>query len=173
MILGFKQAFPWEEQTNFREKILAGVGLVAISGDNIKPYGPILQDGFIPKIHTIREDKHNRWKAGMRIQMVYRGPKYSIADHFNKGIEELSVCKSAQTIQMKWGERMEKIVIHVDSKLFAVIPCVSNIRVREPFLSNGLLLAQNDGFENVIDFAKWFKWDDFTGKIIHWSDFKY
>ena len=33
-------------------------------------------------------------------------------------------------------------------------------------------LAINDGFDNVSDFHNYFN-EDFIGKIIHWTDFKY
>lgn len=33
-------------------------------------------------------------------------------------------------------------------------------------------IAINDGFDSVDDFFSWFK-DDFTGKIIHWTNLKY
>lgn len=35
-----------------------------------------------------------------------------------------------------------------------------------------LFLAKNDGFIDLADFLNWFK-SDFTGKIIHWTNFKY
>jgi hypothetical protein len=33
-------------------------------------------------------------------------------------------------------------------------------------------LATNDGFDTVDEFFQWFN-EDFTGKIIHWTDLKY
>jgi len=33
-------------------------------------------------------------------------------------------------------------------------------------------LAENDGFNTASDFLEWFD-HDFTGKIIHWTDYKY
>ena len=33
-------------------------------------------------------------------------------------------------------------------------------------------LAKNDGFDSVQDFFNWFN-EDFNGRIIHWTDFKY
>ena len=125
MILGFKQHFDKKklEPTYFREKILAGVGVITINGDNINPKGPILQDGFKPKIHTLRLDPHDRWKQGMSIQMVYRGPNYSILDHFNKGIPELEKFVSTQKIEIKWykGDYIHpngSIKIKVDRKSY-------------------------------------------------------
>lgn len=113
MILGFKQYFPWHTEkgpapSNFREKILAGAGYVMVGHPEVKQI-PMKVNSYTehigswkPKIHTMREDPHNRWRAGRSIQMVYRGPKYSILDHFNKGIPELEKCKSVQKVEIKW-----------------------------------------------------------------------
>jgi hypothetical protein len=107
MILGFMQKFPWKGEdkqpvpTNFREKILAGALLIPSTASRIGSKG-LLHMIQHPKLHTMRLDPHNRWRAGMGIQMVYRGPKYSILDHFNKGIPELEECVSVQNIEIKW-----------------------------------------------------------------------
>lgn len=171
------QKFKWKgpdkqfEPTHFREKILAGVGSVWIKGSSwSKPTfgGPDWAPNKIyheeiakykPKLHTIREDKHNRWKPGMSIQMVYRGPKYSIIDHFNKGIPELEKCVSVQKIEIKWIPLSGKHIamsVKIDGKQYTDLD----------------RLAANDGFNSFEDFAKWFK-KPFTGKIIHWTDLKY
>jgi hypothetical protein len=164
MILGFMQRFPWKEPTYFREKILAGAGR-----------GPIVS---MPKIHTMRVDSSGRWKAGMKIQMVYRGPKYSISDHFNKGIPEIESCISTQRVQITWIFKNEYVQ--------TILPCKKikgphgefeyypSVWVEDNQLSNTeiLMLAINDGFDGLDDFFRWFK-NDFTGKIIHWTNFKY
>jgi len=160
MILGFKQQFPWKEPTNFREKILYGVGqAIWLTPRQIKKF---------PKIHTMREDPTNRWKAGRKIEMVYRGAGYKIIDHFNKGIPELEVCTGVQKIKL-WltgslgdfgadGKREQIIQIHaiVDGK-----------RLDQPEL-----IIPNDGFEDILQFSRWFT-KPWEGKIIHWTDFRY
>jgi hypothetical protein len=153
MTLGFMQFFDKKkkEPTNFREKILAGVG------------EPPTRHGWTPKLHTIREDKHNRWKAGMSIQMVYRGPKYSILDHFNKGIPELEKCVSVQKIDIKWesfiGLQKPALNIQIDNG-------------RSLTTSEITQLAINDGFKDIEQFCRWFN-KDFSGNLIHWTDLKY
>jgi len=171
MILGFKQQFPWKEPTYFREKILYGVGrAIWLTPRQIKKFA---------KIHTMREDPHNRWKVDMSIQMVYRGPKYSILDHFNEGIPELEVCTGVQKIDIFYDN---KNGILADNFVDVVIDGESFEYVRfnskgEPFYDLGegkkiKTLAANDGFDSVIDFFKWFD-RDWSGKIIHWSNFRY
>lgn len=164
MNLGFKQYFDLKKQepTNFREKILAGVTEVWADPKyhNFKVNNISL---FHPKIHTIRLDPHNRWKPGMSIQMVYRGPGYSILDHFNKGIPELEKCVSVQKIEIKVFPG------HPDGGSFY------EVRIDDgPELDRNSveLIAKNDGFNSIFDFQKWFK-KDFTGRLIHWTDLRY
>jgi hypothetical protein len=180
MILGFMQKFPWKgedglpEATHFREKILA-------IGDG----GPI----WTPKIHTFREDKHNRWKAGMKVQMVYRGAGYKIIDHFNKDIPELDRIRSIQKIKIEWHKETfmsmprKHVNIYVDSRLMVeatlrdgFIGCSHNYRHVKGIVALSELtpdlIAVNDGFSGLSHFFKWFK-KDFEGKILHFTDFRY
>ena len=165
MTLGFKQQFPWatkdsQAPTYFREKILLPTKL------RLLPYGAA--ESWYPKIHTMRLDPHNRWKAGRKIEMVYRGAGYKIIDHFNKGIPELWVCTGVQKIKL-WltgslgevgdnGQREQIIRIHaiVDGKR----------------IDNPERIIPNDGFEDIIQFSRWFT-KPWEGKIIHWTDFRY
>jgi hypothetical protein len=110
------------------------------------------------KIHTIRADPHNRWKAGISIQMAtgVRTKKYH---QFNKGIPGLNKCISTQ-----------KIIIEHD--VFAIGDCLIFIDDKQLTTEQIILLSKNDGFETLKDFYLWFN-TDFIGKIIHWTKFKY
>lgn len=111
---------------------------------------PILKGS---KIHTIREDMHNRWKAGKIIHMAtgVRTKKYNC---FNEGI-----CKSIQQIEIiRVSDYLNETIVKVDGRQLTV--------------SEVQQLAWNDGFHNLICFWMWFS-DGFVGKIIHWTDFKY
>src|SRR6478736_3464829 len=131
MILGYKRFFDSKKQqpTHFREKILAGVGKAWLTmlypHDDYKKFeddpnrsfataaGPIFHK---PKYHTLRLDPHDRWKAGMSTQMVYRGANYKIASHFNKGVGELEKCVSTQKIVIKWWTYHMKPLAIMDYK---------------------------------------------------------
>lgn len=169
MILGFKQNFPWDEPTNFREKILAGVKIVTpldvFTAFKTDPKNNL--SGWKPKIHTMREDPHNRWKAGMSIQMVYRGKNYSILDHFNKGIPELEKCVSTQKIKIKLIELKVGNVVHPSVNELHVY--VDNKEIESKIIH---YLALNDGFDGLQRFLMWFN-KDWQGKIIHFTDFRY
>jgi len=102
------------------------------------------------KIHTIREDKTNRWYKGRLIHFWAGNPR-NVKNHpyqFKEG-----KCKSTQKIEIK------NKCIYIDN--------------REKLLSDKVkLLAIQDGFDSVNEFFEWFN-KDFTGKIIHWTNFKY
>lgn len=116
------------------------------------------------KIHTIREDQHNRWKAGMKIQMAI-GARTKSYEQFDERI-----CTGVQIITIAYIDDRGAVKVEVDGKQLGVwhrfLPQESvNPEAIE-------LLARNDGFQKVDDFLKWFQ-RDFEGKIIHWTDFKY
>jgi hypothetical protein len=143
MILGFKQKFPWGSPTNFKEKILAGT-----------------------KIHSIREDPHGRWKPGTKIHMAHgvRTKNYWC-------FRDTECCKSVQSIHINYyytGYPMApSIELIIDGELFYKL---GNKFVE---IDRGMIeLAKNDGFDSVEDFFKWFD-KDFSGKIIHWTNFRY
>lgn len=128
MILGFKQKYHWGEPTLFREKIING-----------------------SKVHTIRQDVHNRWKPGMTIQFAV-GVRTKYYEQFKEGI-----CQSTQLIEIRRDIDYLGIV-KVDGRILTE--------------SEVSTLAFNDGFWNLLAFWMWFD-DRFTGKIIHWTDLKY
>lgn len=106
------------------------------------------------KIHTIRQDKPNRWKPGMLI-------------HFAKGVRtknyinfQMGQCFSMQKIEIKYFQHGlgENVTVSIDG--------------RKLQQSEVETLARNDGFDSFVDFFNWFN-QDFEGKIIHWTDFKY
>jgi hypothetical protein len=195
MTLGFKQSFPWKEPTHFREKILAGVGRVWIKDEETekefasdKSWGTDMAIKFIQasmptpfhkKIHTLRADPHNRWKAGRKIEMVYRGAGYKILSHFNKGIPELEKCVSTQKIEIEFNNKITDELtpcgVYIDNQVYwsgfvhsnGAVSCSSKYD-----LDKIILLVNNDGFNNTTDFFRWFK-KDFTGKILHFSDLRY
>lgn len=183
MTLGFKQYFPWHTEknpapTNFREKILFGAGYITdvqktfhgierkiVKETDIDAIEIHKKMGAIGKIHTMREDPHNRWKAGRKIEMVYRGAGYKILDHFNKGIPELGEMKEKQKVEIKWvpfigaGGSFKTIDITIDGG-------------RSLTTDQIMVLAANDGFDSIDDFFRWFN-KDWSGYILHWTDFRY
>ncbi|WP_316821830.1 hypothetical protein [Pedobacter gandavensis] len=105
-----------------------------------------------PKIHTIRKDTEDLWHPGMEIVMVID----------KDGAEEFQfaaplTCQSIQKIRMDQNGR-GGIQIRIDDRLLS-----------EP---EGHQFAVNDGFQNTEDLYAYFK-QDFAGKLIHWTSFRY
>lgn len=107
------------------------------------------------KIHTIREDKHNRWKAGKIIHFA-TGVRTKNYNCFKEG-----VCVSVQTIEIKHNKNVCKVLSRT---------VIVDGRELEP--TEILRLAKNDGFKTKNDFFDWFN-KDFKGKLIHWTNKKY
>lgn len=169
--------------TNFVEKIIVGLYRYGITDDKIgkslvKEYftfikeplpSPIFYKGK-PKIHTIREDKHNRWQVGKMIDF-YINNRTKKAFRFAPRVPVIAV----QDIGIHWyGESREltpsqagefynyvEVVIDPDSEDYKLL----TIKEVEQ-------LAKNDGFDSVEDFFAYFN-NDFKGKIIHWTNLKY
>lgn len=115
------------------------------------------------KIHTIREDKHDRWKPGKVIHMS-TGVRTKWYNCFKK-----DMCRNIQKIRIvHWHNTVH---VYVDDWFFgeAFHNKLYDIQTYTPNLKK---LARNDGFASVSDFFKWFS-NDFEGKIIHWTDLRY
>lgn len=115
-----------------------------------KQFVPKILDGA--KIHTIREDKTRRWKKGMEI-------------HFATGV------RTKDYEQFKGGKctNVQEVVINPHSKTVNVLTDNGWWRLTRKQLP---LFAQNDGFDTLEDFWKWFD-KPFRGVIIHWTDLRY
>ena len=103
------------------------------------------------KKHTIREDKHNRWKAEGIIHMA-TGVRTKNYNCFYK-----CKCTGTQIIEIANTPGYPRAV-WIDNRLIDTDEITK--------------LAHNDGFKSIDDFFEWFN-KDFQGKIIHWTDFRY
>ena len=115
------------------------------------------------KIHTIREDKHNRWKAGAKI-------------HFATGVRTknyaqftFDTCVSVQKIEIEHVTGLARVFI--DKRLFGEIWHHGFDDIYE-YTNDLLTLAMNDGFNDLTEFFEWFD-KPFIGKIIHWTEKRY
>lgn len=118
------------------------------------------------KIHTIREDKTDRWKVGMKIHAWMHNPRNVQKNPHPIDVESLYVV-SIQIIEIKI--QSDIMVIWIDKVLCGLFNLNSNY-------SSDIIkeLVKNDGFRNIIEFYNFFKPRcPFSGKLIHWTDFKY
>lgn len=102
------------------------------------------------KIHTIREDKNNRWKAGMQADMWCRNPRNTHLNPFKLGIAKI--------------ESVSEIVI--DAGINCVYLLTPHRRYYEP--SNLDIFARQDGFPSWEEMKKFFP-ERFSGKLISWN----
>ncbi len=127
------------------------------------------------KIHTIREDKHNRWKANNKIHFATGVRTKNYNQFFNL------VCISVQPIILVNHGNHVYCNIQTDENNYIHNDCVEHEHIKwysgHLNQKGGLLgdLCKNDGL-SWADFKGWFvpkHGDKFTGKIIHWTDFRY
>ncbi len=146
--------------TYFVEKIwqsfpdeVASEGNFFNSGEMYKHYN-FNQDayGMYSKLHTIRQDKNDFWKAGNDIHFVIHN---RTKNRFQ--FAPVIKCVSVQSFEIKYfiKNNAKKLSVKVDGK---------KVNIHD--------LAENDGFNSAGEFLDYFN-KDFTGKIIHWTDFKY
>lgn len=166
MILGFKNFFPWEEPTYFKQKILNGVALTPgevfyqNKGFDYKPYPP--------KVHTIREGQ--RFKAGDLLHMA-TGVRSKHYNQFNKGIEQLSQVKSVQRFDLAC-RNPNRIILFIDREIMYVRNFSKTTHI-EKGLDWMHEFAVNDGFQDIDQFFRWFRKPIRNGQVVHWTDKKY
>ncbi len=139
---GFNQGvphylIPFKERKDYMKKLLEK-GL--INRDEMP---------FIPKIHTIRQDPKNRWKAGNKI-------------HFQVNPYRPSMFQFAPVLEVFSTQKIK------------ILPRFETVWVDGGFILDEQIaeLAINDGFDSIDDFWEYFN-DEFEGKIIHWTNYKY
>lgn len=115
------------------------------------------------KIHTIREDAKDRWDEGKKIHFVIGNR----TKHYRQ--IKLGECRSIQYVFMTFSRGVFEVSVGDDHYCDKYL---SQVEIEE--------LAKNDGFIGVGEFMDWFiplikasHKGYFTGKIIHWTDFKY
>jgi uncharacterized protein YqfB (UPF0267 family) len=131
---------------------------------------------FVPKIlagtkiHTIREDKPNRWKVGNKIHFAtsVRTKNYNC---FKEG-----ECLFIQDIHMSIDESIYKYSPKL--KEFTIVITIGSKVLRAG--TETVQFALNDGFSSYQEFHNWFypliiKTENrcFHGKLIHWTNKMY
>ena len=131
------------------------------------------------KIHTIREDRHNRWKAGNTIHFA-TGVRTKNYNQFDIGL-----CYAVQPILLVNHGNHYYCKIQTGENEYIHNDCVEHHRgdyhvrfYRRSYPAGESMLndvCTNDGL-TWDEFKNWFipnDGDKFEGKIIHWTDFRY
>lgn len=128
-------------------------------------YNYVAKDKLSHKIHTIREDKNDRWKPGTKIDFFVNCRQVNMF-RFAPVLPVVSV----QKVQIMWFNTFGTNVarVFIDDESFACVKFEKEMIVTGKMLQ----LAENDGFDTIEDFFAYFD-KDFTGKLIHWTHLKY
>lgn len=135
MILGFSKVFKMGKTlkgkpTRFKEKIAAGT-----------------------KIHSMREDRHKRWRVGMSMQLAY-GVRTLYYDCFKPN----EVCKRIDEVEIKYLPGNGTPRVTINGRVLGIMEVV--------------MFAANDGFDSLPDFCEYFH-ENGTYRLLHWTDFIY
>jgi len=115
------------------------------------------------KIHTIRTDINERWRAGMPIQHWRGNPRNVRQKPYQFGFGE---CKSVQHIRIKCYDP------NYSPEHFGILVYIDFRYLTESEIET---LAINDGL-SVAEFKAWFtplKGQEYVGRIIHYTNLKY
>lgn len=110
------------------------------------------------KIHTLRDDEHDRWQAGKHIHFA-TGVRTAAYECFKE-----ADCISTQEVFMTWFPS-RGLEISIDGT--------------ELFMFDLMQFYNNDGFASYEDFENWFTplvkkaGGSKTFKLIHWTDYRY
>lgn len=187
----FAKTTPWGDPTCFIERIWKGFlespymrtnfgGESALVDYLLRPpcslnFDGIYRSSSFSKLHSLRVDIAKRWNPDNHIHFkVWEGRPY----HSNSlPFAPIIPCVSVQKVFINWGlttNFLHRFPCMKISKKDLEKPLLSrtpSVYVDEKLLSPQEVgeLANNDGFDNVTDFYRWFN-KDFSGKIIHWTD---
>lgn len=178
MTLSFSTKFTDKTPTYFICKLWKGLYGRGLSFKHMYPYMEehfqkfqkswnVPSEYYNSKIHTIRQDVKKRWKVGMKIHFVINN-RTKNRFQFAPVLE----VKKIQEIEIKYVESKHykiNIGVFVDGQMIG--NAFGNDEI-ESYDNTLLTLALNDGFKDVQSFFDWFK-EDFTGRLIHWTDLSY
>ena len=117
-----------------------------------------------PKLHTIREDKKNRWRVGTNIDFFINYRQKNMF-RFAPVLPVVSI-QEFEVNYVPTGKNLDlQPIVFIDKKFF-----YHNLISNDT--SKMFLLAKNDGFDSIPAFFDYFN-KNFKGKIIHWTDLKY
>jgi hypothetical protein len=117
-----------------------------------------------PKVHTIREDKSNRWKPGIKIHFVINNrtdKRFQFVDTFPViSTQDIWIMPANKSVLVWQKDNNDSSNSYRDGYWKTLTQ--SQIE----------FLSRNDGFDTVQDFWNYFN-REFGGKIIHWTGLLY
>ena len=107
------------------------------------------------KTFTVREDKHNRWRSGMKIHFWKNSPRNPSKNPFPFGE---GICNSVEYCFLSPRKNIVKLS---DINSPTDILLIDNIEMLNSF-------AVEDGFKNWENLKEFFN-EEFEGKLIRWD----
>ncbi|MFV8351577.1 hypothetical protein [Flavobacterium sp. XS2P14] len=165
MILGFSTQLNGKP-TYFVEKILIGIDkhlgiyhtelFIKAFKEKFESTVPV---NYNSKIHTMREDKKERWKPGTKID-------------FFINCRQVNMFRFAPVLPVVSVQKVH--IMYKPESVFFARTYPADVYIDERWLGVHEIaeLAHNDGFDTIEDFFAYFN-QDFTGKLIHWTDLRY
>ncbi|MFE3848944.1 hypothetical protein ACFX5D_13310 [Flavobacterium sp. LB3P45] len=121
---------------------------------------------YSAKIHTIREDKKDRWKVGTEI-------------HFFINCRQKDMFRFAPVLQVVSVQKITVLWYRQECNAFLEYKYTYKNRNARVYIDGAAIkkeaieqLSKNDGFDTPEEFFEYFN-ENFTGKLIHWTDLKY
>ena len=139
-------------------------------------YNFVAKDKLPAKLHTIREDKKNRWKVGTKIDFFINCRQN---DMFR--FAPVLPVVSTQKIEFIWKENTENLTCLGTSFDKTCTIMIDDRFYGDAYFFNGSVVsssytipifANNDGFDTPEELFAYFN-KNFKGKIIHWTDLRY
>jgi hypothetical protein len=156
-----------QKRSYFPEKILGSIKMSKTEKEEVAAqvltHPDLSADVYLnshPKIHTIRIDRAERWQKGKDIHFIIhnRSKKRFQFAPVRKVISTQEITISNRYIQKSITGGDDYPMVIVDGEQLNYQKCLE--------------LAINDGFKSLNEFMEYFS-EDFKGKLIHWTNYKY
>lgn len=163
MTLGFSIYDSSGKYNNFPEKIMASYP--AIMRNEVqklqKQYYTKFPEVFgsdnwnlNPKLHTLRDDEHDRWQPGMLIHPIV----------FNRTKRRFQFAPTMQCVSVQFVR-----ILAADWQVLVQEPHHYRLLKHDTVET----MAINDGFDSTAAFFEYFKNSHSSLKLIHWTDLSY
>lgn len=174
MNLSFMTNFKNGKPTYFVEKIWEGFNWKKTSNTDIlnecydRGFTDVLKNGVhYPKFHTIREDKNERWREGMKIHFLINA-----RNKYRFQFAPLRYCEEVQEIEIKRNGLDVELFIDGKPKYTRLVNTHDGLMLSQAPGFDIEAFARNDGFKDSTAFFEYFD-KCFKGRIIHWHGIRY
>lgn len=116
-----------------------------------------------PKLHTIREDKNNRWKVGTKIDFFINARQKNMY-RFAPVLPVVRIQNFEIVYETSFYRKRYPVVFINNVMFYDAVGHINEYKMLD--------FVNSDGFDTIEDFFDYFD-KDYVGKIIHWTDLEY